>query len=370
MAIDVGYPAIARSEAGSGVYTIISDGNPANATGTINHLEIYDRTTVSTVEVASFYLVSGSNYSTRGNVGGLTTVIGLAEFDAPGDFTAFDINENDLIGVYPDSIERGAGGTCSYRSGDNIPCTNAAFTTAYAKAYSLYGTGTEAGGSTYNESVTFSSTPALSNSVQADFLGSIGLASTPALSSSALADFYNSLTLASTPAAVMAAVADLFASLALASDPTLAVVGGSDFYESLALSSSPALATAVFKEAFGELVLSSSPALSVSVQADLYAAITILSACGISLTAMAELFANLTLSSIPALSALGQIGGTIIQKMVMESIGVREISLKSEVEKLTGDIDIVNRILSNPWDDIAKKSTTWERTEKRQKDEQ
>jgi hypothetical protein len=302
--------------------------------------------------------------------------------------------------------------------------------TAYNFRLSLYVTYAAGGGATYNESVTFSSTPALSHNSQADLLGSVALASTPtlspaaiadllgsigldsapaasmiggmdysdgltllsnpavsmayllnifpslilasnpALAASALADFFDSLTLASTTAAAMAAVADLFVSLALASGPAFAALGGSDFYESLALSSSPALAIAVFKEAFGELALSSSPALLASVQADLYAAITILSASGISMAAVAELFASLTLSSNPALSALGEIAGIFIQKMVMESIGFEEKTLQSEVDRLTGDIDIINRILTNPWDDIAKKSTTWEVTEKRKKDAQ
>jgi len=287
-----------------------------------------------------------------------------------------------------------------------------------------------AGGNTYNEAVTFSSAPACSHSPQADLLGSvafasspalspaaiadllgsIGLASTPALSpagiadllgavtilsnpavsmahvldifpsiiltsnpaftASALADFYSSLTLASTPAAVMAAVADLIASLALASDPAFAVVGGSDFYESLALSSSPALSSTVFKAAFGELALASSPALAAAATASLYAAITMATSAGISMTALADFFAALTLSSIPHLSALGQIGGEVIQKMVMESIGVREKLLRTKKQEADGDIDIRNLILTNPYDEIAPVSTTWERTEKIQKDVQ
>jgi len=245
-----------------------------------------------------------------------------------------------------------------------------------------------AGGNTYNEAVTLSSTPACSHSPQADLLGSVafastpvlspaaiadllgsvGLASTPALAASAIADFYNSLTLASTPAAVMAAVADLIASLALASDPAFAALGGSDFYESLALSSSPALSIAVFKEAFGELSLASSPALSAAAIADLYAAITMATAGGISTAAIGEFFAALTLSSIPALSALGQIGGEVIQKMVMESIGVREKLLRIEKQEADGDIDIRNLILTNPYDEISPVSTIWERTEKLKKD--
>ena len=200
-----------------------------------------------------------------------------------------------------------------------------------------------AGGNTYNEAITLSSTPACSHSPQADLLGSLALASTPALSPaaiadllgsvglastpaasmiggmdysaelallsnpaftvSAIADFYNSLSLASTPAAVMAAVADLIASLALASDPAFAALGGSDFYESLALSSDPAFASAVFKEAFGELTLASSPALAAAAIADLCAIITMATSGGISTAALADLFAALIAASSPALLA-------------------------------------------------------------------
>jgi len=267
-----------------------------------------------------------------------------------------------------------------------------------------------AGGNTYNESIALSSTPACSHSPQADLLGSLALASTPALSPaaiadlfgsiglastpaasmiggmdysaelallsnpaftvSAIADFYNSLSLASTPAAVMAAVADLIAGLALASDPAFAALGGSDFYESLALSSDPAFASAVFKEAFGELTLASSPALAAAAIADLYAIITMATSGGISLTALAEFFSSLSLSSTPAFSTVGQIGGTIIQKMVMESIGLREKLLRTKKQEADGDIDIRNLILTNPYDEISPVSTTWERTEKIQKDVQ
>jgi hypothetical protein len=233
-----------------------------------------------------------------------------------------------------------------------------------ARLISIYCTYSAAGGNTYNESVTLSSTPACSHSPQADLLGSvafasapalspaaiadllgsIGLASTPAasmiggmdysdgltllsgpavvvgyglnmfpsmilasnpaLAASAIADFYNSLTLASTPAAVMAAVADLFSSLALASDPAFAALGGSDFYESLALSSSPAFSAAVFKEAFGELILSSNPALAASALAELIAETLVASTPAYLSAAGFDINESITLLSNAALAAL------------------------------------------------------------------
>jgi hypothetical protein len=174
------------------------------------------------------------------------------------------------------------------------------------------------GGMDYSDALTLSSTPAVSMAYLLDIFPSLALLSNPALAVSAVADFYNSLTLASTPAAVMAAVADLLGGLTLASNPAFATVGGSDFYNSIALSSSPTLLGAAFKDAFGELSLLSSPAFATSALADLYAAITLASACGISLTALADLFAGLSLSSNPALSALG----TIVGEALMEHLGV------------------------------------------------
>jgi len=54
--------------------------------------------------------------------------------------------------------------------------------------------------------------------------------------------------------------------------------------------------------------------------------------------------------------------------MVMESIGVREKLLRTKKQEADGDIDIRNLILTNPYDEIAPVSTTWERNEKIRKD--
>jgi len=49
---------------------------------------------------------------------------------------------------------------------------------------------------------------------------------------------------------------------------------------------------------------------------------------------------------------------SLIKKEVTESIGMREISLKSR-KIYSGGEEIVIRLLSNIWDDIEKVSTTW-----------
>lgn len=52
----------------------------------------------------------------------------------------------------------------------------------------------------------------------------------------------------------------------------------------------------------------------------------------------------------------------------METIGLAEKVLRIEKREADGDIDIRNLILTNPYDEIAPVSTTWEATKKIQKD--
>lgn len=48
----------------------------------------------------------------------------------------------------------------------------------------------------------------------------------------------------------------------------------------------------------------------------------------------------------------------ILYKEIAESIGMREISLKSKKTYSEGE-EIITRLLSNIWDDLEKVSTTW-----------
>jgi hypothetical protein len=62
--IDIGMPAIDRASVFS-VFTIVNQGNPANATGTITSVEIWSLNNLSGCEVATFFVVSANNLSTR-----------------------------------------------------------------------------------------------------------------------------------------------------------------------------------------------------------------------------------------------------------------------------------------------------------------
>jgi len=146
MAIDVGPGATDKNSVGSGTYTIICKTNPANATGTIDHIEIYDTAVSSTHNVASFENISGEDFTARARATNLVTSVGLNTYNAPGDFTAFAITINDYIGIYGDQIERETDSELVwYLAGDQTQCVGATFTANYQMNYALYATGTEAG---------------------------------------------------------------------------------------------------------------------------------------------------------------------------------------------------------------------------------
>ena len=143
MAIDVG-PACSDRVTFLGSQTVVNKGNPANETGKINYICIYAVTLMTGIEVASFS-AAGNNLTTNASVSLANAAIGKNEYNAPGDFVAFDINAGEYLGIYF------TGGTIEYdnagfddiwtRAGDNIPCVGAAFVLNAGDAVSLYGEG-------------------------------------------------------------------------------------------------------------------------------------------------------------------------------------------------------------------------------------
>lgn len=146
MSIDVGAPCIDRSS-GLGDYTLVGIDNPANASGTIDYICIYALSTMSSIEVASF-IDEGSNVlSTNGVVALVNSSVGENTYNAPGDFTAFNISAGEYIGIkYIGSIEvaTSGGGGVWYKAGDNIPASSVTFSWIANYIFSLYATGTEA----------------------------------------------------------------------------------------------------------------------------------------------------------------------------------------------------------------------------------
>jgi len=145
MAIDIGSPAIDRAAGYNLAQTLVNKNNPANLTGKITEVKIYLRSpdaNATGVKVATFY-ASGDNLTTR-DYQLIGTVIA-------GSVQTFEVDIDVQIGDYI-GISRNAGGVIEmdypgysgmwYLDGDNIPCTDLAFTPGTnGSIISLYGTG-------------------------------------------------------------------------------------------------------------------------------------------------------------------------------------------------------------------------------------
>lgn len=150
ISIDIGNAATNRGSyvVGSDGWTYIDLANPANASGKITSVELYavNGYNLANCEVATFFLVSGSNYSTRD-----THTIGAVTGGSKQTFPDLDIDveAGDFIGVRVTAgrLEKDTSGGSGilYKSGDYIPCTNETFYTYDADGIlSLYGTGVTA----------------------------------------------------------------------------------------------------------------------------------------------------------------------------------------------------------------------------------
>ena len=169
--IDIGSAAIDRADGWNITYTTIASYNPANASGTITSVEIWSQNTISNCEVATFYNVSGNNFSTRD-----TEVIGTVLSGAKRTFNVnLTVEAGDYIGIYGTEglIEISSGGDFNvwYLSGDHIPCTNVTFTFYNYRQLSLYGTGTTAAADfTYTGTGSFTYSGVAAQAYTTDFL--------------------------------------------------------------------------------------------------------------------------------------------------------------------------------------------------------
>ena len=152
MAIDVGPGCDHTGDSGNEGKTVIEAKNAANATGTIDYVCFSNPGSGPTIDVATFIHEGSNAFSTRGVASGLACSGGTPyEFNAPGDFTAFDVNIGDYFGVYVGGdvdFHRDAGGTPRAWSlyGDRIPCSSLTFSLDGSdKTYAMYATGEEIG---------------------------------------------------------------------------------------------------------------------------------------------------------------------------------------------------------------------------------
>lgn len=142
-AIDVGAAATNRAASYAYGSTRVLRTNPANDTGTITAIEIWAASNISNCEVATFYVVSGNNLSTRDS-----ETIGAVTAGSKQTFSglSMDVTAGDYIGNYfsaggLEGDSSGGGGKWA-DTGDQIPCTNNAFTLDADDELSLYGIGT------------------------------------------------------------------------------------------------------------------------------------------------------------------------------------------------------------------------------------
>jgi hypothetical protein len=148
-AIDIGSTANDLDTATNIIYTRINMNNPANDTGKITSIDIWAVNQMAGVEVATFYAVDATHFSTRdyetvnnGNGAGVVLAGSKQTFTVD-----LDVVAGDYIGIYGTggTIEytTNSGTTCAYFpvEGDNIPCTNLEFTVVNTRDMSIGGTG-------------------------------------------------------------------------------------------------------------------------------------------------------------------------------------------------------------------------------------
>jgi len=137
---NVGTPAIDRESYLTG-RTAVNKNNPASYSGRITCVHIYANTDLTDCEVATFYVVSGDNLSTRD-----TEYIGAVTAGSKQTFPVnLTVQTGDYIGIWftGGNLDRTYDAPGSwYKAGDFIPCTDVLFSKGDKGIVSLYGTGT------------------------------------------------------------------------------------------------------------------------------------------------------------------------------------------------------------------------------------
>ena len=140
---DMGCEAIIRPYGYSGsVFTLVNKTNPANASGKITSIELYVFNDMADVEVATFYVVSGNNLTTRDH-----EYIGAVTAGAKRTFKVdLNVEAGDYIGFVASNhtwiYTNVSGGDGVWnKAGDFIPCTDTTFSFVPSYIFSLYGSG-------------------------------------------------------------------------------------------------------------------------------------------------------------------------------------------------------------------------------------
>ena len=143
--INIGSEAEDRASSTSSGNTIINLDNPATVAGTITSVEIWAYVNLSGVEVATFYAIDATHYTTRDNQA-IANITAGAKRVIP---VSLHVEIGDFIGMYwtGGNMERDTSGFDGFKyvAGDNIPCNNVEFpSVAAGDTLSLKGIGTTA----------------------------------------------------------------------------------------------------------------------------------------------------------------------------------------------------------------------------------
>lgn len=123
-----------------GIYTMVNKTGKALYSGTIKNVGIWANKTLYNCEVATFYVVSGNNLSTRD-----TQTIGTVTASSAKEYLVnLDVQAGDYIGMYYTSgkmeVSTSGGDGLWYLSGqDGIPCVNRTFSFSNGYVISLGG---------------------------------------------------------------------------------------------------------------------------------------------------------------------------------------------------------------------------------------
>jgi hypothetical protein len=140
--IVIGTTPVNRASSSDYDSTWVDKNQTATGTGTIDTWQLWAESAMAGCDVATFFVVSGNNLSTR-DYEALGAVAAGSTQTYSGKST--DVILGDYPGVKPQTsgaIERDNSGVGYwYAAGDQIPCTNQAFTLVATRIISLYGTG-------------------------------------------------------------------------------------------------------------------------------------------------------------------------------------------------------------------------------------
>lgn len=116
-------------------YTFVSEGAPASQSGSVNKLEVFGSWDASDTMYFAFFTASGNDLTTVvGTRTAITSGTGLQEcktYNAPGDFTAFSVSQDEYLGLYNPQAQDydGSGGAgVWYLITDNTDVSGVTFT--------------------------------------------------------------------------------------------------------------------------------------------------------------------------------------------------------------------------------------------------